>query len=679
MGIALLLAASGPAPAGDLPADEPTLLAPVTVSADADAAALRSSASEGSVTAAQLAHRPRLRTAELLETVPGLIVTQHSGDGKANQYFLRGFNLDHGSDFRTTVAGMPVNLPTHGHGQGYSDLSFIIPELVSGIGYRKGAYYAEEGDFSAAGAAHFELMQQLPRPVTTLESGEHGYRRLFAAGSTTLGPGMLLAGAEAGTQDGPWDVPEDTEKYNALLRYGLTTDYGSWSLLGMLYANRWTATDQLPRRAVDSGQLGRYGSLDASSGGDSHRYSLSLDWSDAGERTETRATAYLVDYDLDLFSNFTYFLDDPANGDQFEQVDRRRYGGLGLSHEVYGEWLGRPMHQRVGVDARYDDIGEIGLHHSRQRQRLATLREDRVGQLSAGLWYSNGIEWTGALRSELGLRADGYRVDVSSDNPANSGDAGDAIVSPKLSLIWSPAAHTQLFLNGGHGFHSNDARGATIRIDPASGAAAQPVDLLVRARTAEIGLQARPLPQLHSALTLWTLQLDSELLFVGDAGSTEAGRPSRRVGLEWANTWRPLPRLIVDADLAWSRARFRDDDPAGTRIPGAIERSASLAAVLNDWHGAFGGARLRYFGSRSLVENDSVRSNASLLVNLRGGYAYSPRLRVALDVFNLFDREVDDIQYFYASQLAGEAAPVEDIHFHPAEPRTIRLSLSASW
>lgn len=672
------------ATAGGLQA-APVELAPVPVGARADAP--RSSASEGTVTAEQLANRPRLRPGELLEIVPGLIVTQHSGDGKANQYFLRGFNLDHGTDFRTTVAGMPVNMPTHGHGQGYTDLGFVIPELVSSIEYRKGAYYAEEGDFSAAGAAHLELMSQLPRPLATLEVGEDGYRRLLGAGSSSLGGGTVLAALEASTQDGPWTVPEDTEKYNALLRYGWRNDAGAWSLTGMAYSNRWTATDQIPQRAVDSGAIGRFDSLDDSTGGDSHRYSLSLDWVRGSERSETRATAYFVDYDLDLFSNFTYFLDNPADGDQFEQVDRRRYGGLGLVHERHGEWLGRHMHQRVGLDLRYDDIGEVGLHRTARRQRLSTVRQDGVEQLGTGAWYSNGIEWSKGFRSVLGLRADHYRVDVDSDNAANSGKDDDAIVSPKLSLIWSPTAKTNVFLNGGYGFHSNDARGATITVVPGSSPPepADKVDLLVRAKSYELGLQARLLPALQTALTLWQLDLDSELLFIGDAGNTEATRPSRRQGIEFSNYWTPRKGLIVDADLAWSRPRFRDSDAAGDRIPGAIERTASIGVVLNDWNGWFGGARLRYLGSRPLIEDNSVRAGSSTLVNLRGGYAFSPRLRLALDVFNAFDRAVNDIEYYYESRLPGETPAqdppvgVEDRHFHPAEPRSVRLGLAAYW
>lgn len=674
---ALLAIASGNVMAGGLQTAEPVQLAPVETQANVERT--RSSASEGTATAEQLANRPRLRPGELLEIVPGLIVTQHTGDGKANQYFLRGFNLDHGTDFRTTVAGMPVNMPTHGHGQGYTDLGFVIPELVSAIEYRKGSYYAEEGDFSAAGAAHLELMDSLPRPLAALEIGEDGYRRALAAGSGAVGSGRLLAALEASTQDGPWTVPEDTEKVNALLRYGFSTQGSSWSITGMAYGNRWTATDQIPRDAVNAGTLGRFDSLDDSTGGDSHRYSLSLDWSRAAEQAETRATVYFVDYDLDLFSNFSYFTD-TVNGDQFEQVDQRRYGGLGLQHERHGLWLGRHMHHRLGLDLRYDDISEVGLHGTTRRVRHSTVREDSVEQLSAGLWASSAIEWTQTLRSVVGLRADHYRVEVDSDNPANSGKDDDAILSPKLSLIWSPTAKTSLFLNGGYGFHSNDARGATITVVPGSNPpeAAEPVDLLVRAKSYELGLQTRPLPTLQTALTLWQLDLDSELLFIGDAGNTEATRPSRRRGIEFSNYWTPRQGLIVDADIAWSHPRFNDGDP-DDRIPGAIERTASLGVVLNDWQGWFGGARLRYLGSRPLVENDSQRSSSSTLVNLRAGYSFSPRLRVALDVFNVFDREVDDITYFYESRPDPAGAVAEGQHFHPAEPRTVRLGLTAYW
>ena len=653
----------------------------VTAPAPDNSTSFSRSASSGVATAEQLENRPRLRTGELLEVVPGLIVTQHSGDGKANQYFLRGFNLDHGTDFRTTVAGVPVNLPSHGHGQGYTDLNFVIPELVETVQYQKGPYDAAQGDFATAGSASLEFFSKLPQGLAQIEGGENNFQRLVAGQSFALGGGTTLVGVEASSQDGPWQVPENTGKFNALLRHSLPLGKGTFAATALFYRNDWTATDQIPRRAVTSGALDRFGSLDDSTGGKTRRASLSLDYTQRSATQLFKASAYVVDYQLNLFSNFAYFLDHPVDGDQFEQADDRRYGGLTLAYERHGQFLGKHVHHRLGADLRRDDIGNVGLYKTVRRQRLQTVRQDAVEETTLGAYYGNTIYWTPWLRSIAGLRVDRYDFDVRSDNAANSGSADDTLASPKLSLVFGPWKRTEIFLNAGNGFHSNDARGTTATTDPVSGEPVNKVDPLVRGRGAEIGVQTRLIPELQTALTVWSLKLDSELIYIGDAGNTEASRPSQRNGVEFANYWTPVKGLIVDADIAYSRARFDDGDPdgVGREIPSAIERTASVGIVLNDdnplAHGVFGGARLRYFGSRPLIENDSVRSAASTLVNLRAGYAFTPRLKLAVDVFNVFDREVSDIDYFYESQLHNEPAPVEDIHFHPAEPRTVRATL----
>ena len=639
------------------------------------------SASQGVATAEQLENRPRLRTGELLEVVPGLIVTQHSGDGKANQYFLRGFNLDHGTDFRTTVAGMPVNMPTHAHGQGYTDLNFVIPELVETISYQKGAYDAAEGDFATAGAARLEFFHALPQGLAQIEAGENNYQRLVAGQSFKLGSGTTLLGLEAARQDGPWVVPEDTGKLNLLARHTLAIGDGELAVTGLFYRNDWTATDQIAARAVASGAVDRFGSLDDSTGGKTERSSLSLDYSRGSADARLTANAYLVQYELNLFSNFTYFLDNPVDGDQFEQADDRIYGGGAIGYEHHGLLFGKHIHHRFGAELRHDDIGNVGLYKTARRQRLSTVRQDAVEETALGAHYSNTVYWTRWLRSIAGLRFDRYDFEVQSDNAANSGTADDTLLSPKLSLVFGPWSQTEVFINAGSGFHSNDARGTTARIDPNTGNAVDKVDPLVRGRGAELGIQTRLIPTLQTALTVWGLKLDSELLYIGDAGNTEPSRPSQRSGVEFANYWTPAKGVILDADIALSRARFDDGDPdgVGREIPSAIERTASVGLVVNDYRRYFGGARLRYFGSRPLIENDSVRSSPSTLVNLRGGYAFTPRVKLAVDVFNLFDREVSDIDYFYESRQRGEAAPVEDLHFHPAEPRTVRASLIAKF
>ncbi|MGD9597506.1 MAG: TonB-dependent receptor [Steroidobacteraceae bacterium] len=669
LGAAFAAAFAGPLMAGGVTGAD---LDEVTVRANRlPLAGLPRAASEGTVLGEQLEYRPLLRVGELLETVPGLIVTQHTGDGKANQYFLRGFNLDHGTDFTTRVEGMPVNMPTHGHGQGYMDVNFVIPELVDRVVYRKGTHYADLGNFSAVGAAELQYVDEV-RPFIAVSGGEHAYLRVLAAGSAPLAGGSLLAGLEYDHTDGPWVLPEDLGKVNGVLRWSRSGERSGLAVDLMGYDGEWTSTDQIPRRAVESGALDRYGYIDPTAGGASHRYSLSV----AGHRNHAAGRldfgAYAIDYRLQLYSNFTYALD-PANGDQFEQFDDRRvYGGTLAWSQPFAFGAGGSV-WRVGADIRVDDISPVGLYLTTARERRETIREDRVEQTLASAWTAVATQWTPWLRSELGVRADRLGYDVASDRAANSGSGHDTLASPKGSLAIGPWRDTEFFVAAGRGFHSNDVRGATITVDPVDGVT--PVDRvtpLARADGSEIGLRTAIVPRTQLSVALWRLDLDSELLFVGDGGTTEATRPSRRVGVELGVYSRPRDWLIVDADYAVSKARFRDHDPAGDRIPGAVEHVASLGVTLQTPAGWFGGARLRYLGPAALLEDDSVRSPGSTLVNLEAGRRLGDRWRITLQLYNAFDRKVNDITYYYESRLPGEAAPVEDVHFHPAEPRTLR-------
>jgi outer membrane receptor protein involved in Fe transport len=637
------------------------------------------SASVGVVTSEQLDLRPVLRTGELLEVVPGLIVTQHSGDGKANQYFLRGFNLDHGTDLATSVDGVPVNLPTHAHGQGYTDINFVIPELVQSIEYRKGVYYADTGNFSAAGAVNMRYRDRLDAPLLLIESGQDSYQRGLLAASPEVGDGTLLFGVDYAQNDGPWLLEENFRKTNALLRYSRASDAGRFAVTAQGYEGDWRSTDQIPQRAVDAGALDRFGFIDPSDGGDSHRYSLAVDWSARVGAGELHGNAYAIDYRLDLFSNFTYATD-VENGDQFEQFDGRRiYGGAaswrqplqaaGLNHDV-----------AVGVDVRRDDIATVGLYRTIGRQRIGVTREDAVVQSSYSIWSSLTTDWNEFVRTSLGLRADYFDFDVDSNLAENSGRASDSIVSPRFSLILGPWPDTEFFLNVGKGFHSNDARGTTIRVDPTDGVTpADRVDPLVDAIGADVGMRTAVLPNVQLSLSLWALKLDSELLFVGDAGVTEPSRESERRGVELGAIWNPTSWLIVDADLAWSRSRFTDSDPAGDYIPGAVTSVASVGVAVDHPSGWFGGVRFRHFGDAPLIEDGSVRSEPTTLVNLEAGYRIGERWKLSAAVFNVFDSEDNDITYFYESQLPGEPSPVEDIHFHPVEPRTVRFTISTQF
>jgi hypothetical protein len=634
------------------------------------------SASQGAITARQIDSRPMMRPAEVLETVPGVVTTQHSGEGKANQYYLRGFNLDHGTDFATTVAGMPVNLPTHAHGHGYSDLNFLIPELTSGVQFSKGPYFAEHGDFATAGAANIALVNVLARPIARVGGGDQRFGRALVAASRPAGDGHLLGAIELQRNDGPWERPDNLRNVNAVMRFSRGDALNGFSVTAMAYRARWNATDQIPLRAVADGRLGRFGLVDPSDGGRTSRVSGSIEWQRSTAETSTQMSAYGIHYALDLFSNFTYFLDDPVNGDQFQQTDRRVVSGARVTHKRLSRWAGRPLETIFGVEVRNDDIGMVGLYHTRDRRTIATIREDSVLQTSVAAHAQNEIAWTPWLRTLAGVRTDGYRFDVHADFAENGGTRSAGIVSPKAGVIVGPFSKTELYLNAGFGFHSNDARGVTVSVDPSSGARVDRVTPLARARGAEVGLRTTRIPRLHTTLTGWLLDLDSELIFTGDAGTTSASRPSRREGLEWTSYYSPRPWLTIDADVAVSRARFVDVDPAGQQIPGAAGTVASAGVTLDSLRNVVATMRWRYFGSRPLAEDNSQRSNATTLTSLSIGYRFTPSVRLSLDLFNVFDAKHSDIDYFYTSRLPGEPLDgIVDRHFHPVSPRTARLNL----
>jgi hypothetical protein len=642
-------------------------------------------ASVGTVTSKLIEHRPTLRPAEVLEFVPGVIVSQHSGDGKANQYYLRGFNLDHGTDFATFVDGMPVNMPTHAHGQGYSDLNWLIPELVDRIRYRKGPYFAEDGDFASAGSARIDLFDALPRGLASLTLGEDRYARALVADSNPLGGGQLLYALELAHNDGPWLNPERFHRTNGVVRYSRTGERSRSTITAMGYAAGWNATDQVPLRAVDTGIIDRFGALDPSDGGNTYRYSVSAAHERRFDDGELKINAYAIRSRLDLFSNFTFFLEHPIDleptgidGDQFEQYEARKVFGLAASRSWNTKLAGADAVNTIGLQARHDRLDPVALYATVARQRAAVTQESTVRETSVGVWAENEAQWLPWLRSVAGIRADRYRFEVASSIAANSGKRSASLVSPKLSLVFGPWRKTEAFVNVGNGFHSNDARGATATVAAKSGDPVDAVTPLVRSKGSEVGLRTELGPGLQSSLALWQLKLGSELVFVGDAGETEASRASKRRGIEWNNHWIVASWLLLDADFAASRARFADADPAGDRIPGAVDKVVSLGATVTERGPWFGHVQLRYFGPRPLVEDSSVRSKATTLAYLRVGYRVQRDLRVALDVFNLFDRRASDIDYFYASRLKGEpAGGVDDLHFHPVEPRRLRLTVTA--
>ncbi len=490
--------------------------------------------SEGHVGLVELRARPRSREGEMLETVPGVIVTQHSGEGKANQYFVRGFNLDHGTDFATKVDGMPVNQPSHAHGQGYTDLNFLVPEFVRALDYKLGVSHAELGDFGSAGGAEFFLAKRFDAPVATSEFGGFGLARAVIGASTKVGGGDFLIGGEGKRYDGPWLRAERVRKFSGMSRW--TRDFGAsqLSVMAMAYRNRWDSSDQVPQRAISTGAISRFGQVDSTLGGNTSRYSLSGTYRHVGAKSVQEYQAFAIRSALDLTSNFTYFLDDPVNGDQFQQLDARTVLGGSATH-LQAFTRGATSHLlKLGLQTRADLAG-VSLHRTANRSRLTTVRDDDVREVGTGVFIENESRWTPTFRTVAGARADGFVFNVNGDRPENAGTRVAAIVSPKLAMIYTPTAASEFYISGGTGFHSNDARGTTITVDPATGDAAQRVSPLVRSRGGEIGARLAPVAGLRTTLSLWALSLNSELLFVGDAGATEPTTRSQRSGVTLAN------------------------------------------------------------------------------------------------------------------------------------------------
>ncbi len=674
-------------------------------------------ASQITIPGRELNERAVTRPGEILEAAPGLAVIAHADGGKANQYYLRGYNLDHGTDFAVFVDDMPINLPTHAHGQGYADLNWLMPETVKSLDVRKGPYFADVGDFANAGAAFLNLRDSVDKNIVSVTAGSFDYQRYFAMGSTKLGGGALLYAGEANFYDGPWDTPDHMRKFSGLLRYSQGTATDGFSATAMAYANKWTTTEQQPLRAILSGQVGLYGEIDPTDGGTTSRYSLSARVAQTTADGSWKANAYVVKYQLDLFNNFTWFLTNPVDGDQFQQHDDRVYGGVGASRTFKGSLFGRPAETVIGFQARYDDIN-LALNNTVAQQFLSATLADHVNEANTGIYGEHSVHWTDWLSTTLGWRGDYYAASVVSFlQPANSGKQEAALGSPKFRMVIGPFYKTEFFIGAGMGYHSNDARSTVISQVPGDPATPEnPSPLLVRSRGAEIGVHTKIVPGLDSSVSFFTLDQASELFFSGDSGETVAGLPSRRTGIEFANDYRPQPWLHIDADLALTRARFIGFDAAqaalyqslngfplaqigngpGNFVYNAPWMVASAGITLGRDTGWFGNLRWRYISSRPLTEDGAFWSPPLSVLNGQIGYRFDNGWRIQLDALNLLNAQGPQAEYAYGSLLktdnlfamCNSAAPppkavcqngVMDYALHPIEPLAIRLTVAATF
>ena len=667
------------------------------------------SAAQGTTGQAQLADRPILRSGEILETVPGVIITQHAGGGKANQYFLRGFNLDHGTDFALFLDGMPLNLPTHAHGEGYSDMNTVMPEFVEKVDYEKGPYYADVGDFGSAGAAHLEFYQVLPQDFVKTEAGMYGFERGVFGVSQKAGEGTLLYGGEVFHDDGPWVHPDNYYKFNGLTTYSRGDEVNGWSATFRAYYGEWNSSDQI---AESYGATNFFGAINPTDGGTSQRYSAQAEWHREQENSATKVTVYGFYYYLNLYSDFTYYLTDPAQGDQFEQQDRRWAGGVDARHTLSNQWFGHDVENTFGVQTREDYINN-GLYQTDDRVRVEKTDSqnggsvlplatdvNRIWDTQAGIYAENKIQWTDKFRSVAGIRGDLDYFEVTSfTTPANSGSAGMILPSPKLSLIFGPWDKTEFYAQGGFSFHSNDGRAATQTVEPISADNPNPdtpvgkASPLIQTKGAEVGVRTLPVPNLQSTVSLWYLYSDSELLQDGDTGSTVASKsPSNRYGIEFGNYYKLTRNLALDLDAADSIARFVDADaadaapttpggttlgPGGRDVPEAVGVVISSGITLHDFHGFTSSLRLRYFGPRDLTSDGSYKSQHTLIMNWEGGYRINKTWSLTAEILNMLDSSSHDIDYAYVSRVTpGAGASFQDV-FHPAEPIQVRFGLTA--
>ena len=676
-----------------------------TVTVVASGVSNMTAASAGDIGQAQIASEPLLRPAGMLENIPGLIVTQHSGEGKANQYFLRAFNLDHGTDFALEVDDMPVNMPTHAHGQGYSDFNFVIPELAGDLHYKKGPYYADEGDFATAGTARVSLLNEVPVSAT-LGLGRDGYRRGLLMGSTSWLGGTVLGAGEVYHNDGPFAVPDDYNRLNGVLRYFHGDDRDYFTLTTMAYSGKWNSTDQVPQHAILDGIIDRYGSLNPTDGGISSRYSLSFSRLKRTDEDQVQVSAYLVRYKLDLWSTFTYYLKNPVSGDQMLQLDDRVVYGFKASKSWFTSWLGVPTTHLVGVQARIDDIKEVGIFPSFERRILGVRQNAGALESSGAVYGESSTQWLPHLRTTIGLRQDQFNFDVkdkmlNADHSCNvasdplgcaTGNKRASIFSPKFGLVLGPWAKTTYFLNLGDGYHSNDARGVT---RSGENAAVRPVTPLTRARSGEVGVATRFVPKWETRLDIFELKLKSELVFSGDAGVTSPAGATTRAGIEWGNTYHINSWLAAQLNAAFTRARFdRDAEPddlgcgdaaasqpcsraiglVGRYVPNSPTNVIDAGFTAQPESGWFGALRARHFGEAPLVEDNSAKARAYTTVDVNIGFR-APKWLAAIDVFNLANVKWDDIEYYYVSRLKNEAAPVADYVVHSGVPRTVRARL----
>jgi len=659
-------------------------LDPITVTAERlSLMGSATTASQGIVVNDEIALTPAYRPGQILETVPGLQVTSHSGEGKANQYLMRGYNLDHGTDLAIFVDGMPVNEPTHAHGQGYTDINFMMPELATNVRYTKGTYYADQGDFASVGSIHINYLNRIEDKIS-VTAGTLGFQRVFAAGSTGLAGGDVLGALELQHYDGPWDHPDDQRKINAALRYSEGDEHDGYSAMGMYYHGRWNSTTDQPERAIREGLIGPFGTLEPSDGGAAQRSSLTMQYFKTAGGGQLHASAYLFNNQLTLWNDFTHFLVDPANGDQEAQHENRTVIGGELSYEHPAPLFGLDNSVLTGIDIRrdYNDVSRLP---TKDRIVIAAADDplnfseaDRVRLTNGAAYAQATTHWAGWLRSVVGVRFDAIH---GVDSGTNAGTASAHLFQPKGSLIFRPAESTELYLSAGRGFHSDDLRGVTA----ARAAGRDDAPLIARQKGEEIGVRQQFTPSFTATLALYSLDAESETTYDPDAGVDSAGPGSRRRGFELNLTYQALRWLEFYVSYSYNHARFTtpyDDgtDHVGEFLPNAPFATGSFNVYVKDLGAWSGGLEYRYLSAFPLSSDDQVKGHGYGEWSGDAHYAFGDGWSTGFGLYNLLNTKADAAEFWYVDRLRGEpAAGIADVHVHPLEGRSLLVTIAKSF
>ena len=684
IGLTLSFASFSAIGADAVPGTADTLSTVVVTAERRDLIGTTSTASEGVVVNDELALTPAYRPGQLLETVPGLQVTSHSGEGKANQYLMRGYNLDHGTDLAVNVDGMPVNNPTHAHGQGYTDLNFMIPELATNIKFTKGTYYASQGDFASVGSVHLSYLDRIDDQIN-VTAGNFGFERFLGAGSANVAAGSLLGALELQHYDGPWTNEDDQRKVNAVLRYSYGDEHDGASLTGMFYHGLWNSTTDQPERAISQGLIGRFGTLDPTDGGRAQRWSFSGQYHATLGDGQLDANAYAVNTQLTLWNNFTHFLTDPVNGDQEAQTENRYITGGGVSYQLPTQIASITTDWLTGARSRYD-INNVSRVPTKNRGVLTAdqhpldfFERDHVHLINLSGYAQATTHWTSRFRSVVGIRED-YIHGI--DSGTNSGTAGQSLTQPKISLIYTPLETTELYLSWGRGFHSDDLRGVTQAA--ATGQPAAP--LIARQKGEELGIRQELVGgKVTITLALYNLDAESETTYDPDAGEDGAGPGSRRRGYEINLTYQALRWLELYASYSGDHARFTEDFDDGTGhvgryLPNAPFATGSFNIYVKNLGAWSGGLEYRYLGREPLSADNQLQSGGYGEWNADLKYAFAADWSAGLGVYNILDRRSNAAEFWYIDRLAGESAEgVPDLHLHPLEPLAVRLTLSKTF